>query len=493
MRLFVVIFFSCLIINSFAQGIDNLWLMGYENISGLPLGGTDFNFSGGSINISYHPRLMNFLRTNGVISNSSGNLLFSSNGVFIANANNDTMLNGSELNPSYYSTHNAEDGLNLSQANIVIPFPSDTSKYYLFHVTSDDYGVTYSALNLYYTIVDMSLDSGKGAVTLKNSILLNDSLVPGMLTACKHANGRDWWLISHQYNSNMFYKFLISTYGITGPFTQNIGSIRFSEVTQSQFSKDGRRYVNYEPGWNDLDLFDFDRCSGNFSNLVHIDFQDSAYIGGVAFSPSSNILYVSSTSYVYQFDLTAANVPASQTTVAVWDGFYSPQFPFATTFYLSQLAPDGKIYINCGNSTLDMHVINYPDSLGMACGVCQHCIHLPAFKGFTIPNYPNYFLGSETGTICDSLTSILERKKSVLKLEMFPNPITSENVTFTYSTLPKTGIILLFNLDGKEVAKYYLPQWSSMQHVKLPKVASGVYLARLEMNGEYFDVKFIVD
>jgi hypothetical protein len=59
--------------------------------------------------------------------------------------------------------------------------------------------------------------------------------------------------------------------------------------------------------------------------------------------------------------------------VATWDGFEENGF-FATTFYLAQLAPDGKIYINSNNGVSYLHVINNPDSLGLACDVCQHCV-----------------------------------------------------------------------------------------------------------------------
>ncbi|MCX6292390.1 MAG: hypothetical protein NT126_11600, partial [Bacteroidetes bacterium] len=388
----------------FSQGMNNLWVMGYSSWYGVPFGGTNMDFTGGNLNISYQNRIMYFQETNGIICDRNGNFLFSSNGNFIANSQNDTMVNGSGLNPTSFTAQTPNDslGLPLPQGNLIIPFPGDSMKYYLFHETFDDYGNTYCTLYLYYSVIDMVLDSGRGAVIQKNVILLSDSLVEGRLTACKHANGRDSWLICHQYNTNRYYKYLISPFGINGPYTQNIGVVR-GIWGQSVFSPDGNKFSYYEPSLGDLDIMNFDRCTGSFSNLIHIAINDSAGIGGVAFSPNSQVLYVSSMNYVYQFDVTSTNVASTKTTVAIYDGYYSPQPPLATVFYLSQLAPDGKIYINCGNSTIDMHVINYPDSLGLSCNLCQHCIHLPTFNAFTIPNHPNYFLGAETGSLCDTV------------------------------------------------------------------------------------------
>jgi hypothetical protein len=402
------------------------------------------------------------------------------------------MASGSGLNPCYYTTQSDSLGLNIPQANLIIPFPGDSNKYYLFHESSEDYGNTYCALNLYLSIIDMTLDGGLGMIIQKNNILFQDSLVEGRLTACKHANGRDWWLVTHQFNTDVYLKFLITPYGILGPFSQAIGVVRDISFGQVVFSPNGKKFAYYAPT-GDLDIMDFDRCTGDFTNPLHIDFNDSAYGAGVAFSPNSNVLYVSSMNYIYQFDMTAPNVNASQATVAVYDGFYSLYPPQQTTFYLSQLMADGKIYIISGNGTTDFHVINSPDSLGAACDVCQHCINVSGFNAATIPNYPNYFLGAELGSICDTITSITRLSEADLNFSVSPVPVISQNITISYNPSPESAAISIFNIDGKKVVEYHLPQWSSIQHIKLPKLSRGIYLARLISGSVTGNVKFVVE
>ncbi|MEL7222917.1 MAG: PKD domain-containing protein, partial [Bacteroidota bacterium] len=102
------------------------------------------------------------------------------------------------------------------------------------------------------------------------------------------------------------------------------------------------------------------------------------------------------------YDLWADDIEASRITVAEWDGF-ADEGIFSNTFYLAQLAPNGKIYINSNNGTKHLHVINQPDSLGLACEVCQHCVELPSWNSFSMPNFPNYRLGHEEGSPCDTL------------------------------------------------------------------------------------------
>ncbi len=474
--------------DSFGQGLTNLWMMGYNNLSGPPLGGTNIDFSSGSPNIYYVNRTMNFSRTNGIITNKTGNLLFSTNGIYIGNANGDTMVNGGGLNPGTYTTAQMNLGLAIAQANLIIPVPNDSMKYYLFHQTIDDGG--YLTYFFHTSLIDLELDSGRGAVVNKNDTLLTDVLVAGYVTGCKHANGRDWWVICHQYNSNKYFKFLVTPAGISGPFIQNIGKIMsIYGAGQVVFSPDGSKFAIYHAA-NDLDIMDFDRCTGNFSNCIHVVINNSMGAAGVAFSANSKVLYASSSDYIFQFDLTASNIPSTKTTVAVWDTFYSPSPPFATTFYLCELAPDGKIYISCGNGTDYLHVINYPDSVGLSCNVCQHCIHLPTYNAFTIPNFPNYFLGADSTSICDSLSSVpLLSKTDVVNI--FPNPATR----ILYATVNgnfKTKDVKVFNVFGQELR----PDFSSVHNgeyleLNVASYPGGIYFLELLSEKEKVVKRFV--
>src|SRR5262245_43445306 len=128
---------------AWSQGISNLWLMGKQSWYGPPFGGVDFDFYGGSLNINWHSRVMNFNENIGVICDKLGDFLFSSNGVWIANRINDTLVNGAGLNPGPWTSTRDSFGLTLPQGNLILPMPNNPSKYYLFHQTIDDYGVTF--------------------------------------------------------------------------------------------------------------------------------------------------------------------------------------------------------------------------------------------------------------------------------------------------------------------------------------------------------------
>ncbi|MCB8931213.1 MAG: hypothetical protein H6535_08930 [Bacteroidia bacterium] len=107
-----------------ANGLPKRW--------GYPGGQTLINFYNGTPALSYDSLEMDFNHTHGNISDVSGNLLFYTNGFYIADASNDTMQNGSGLNPGAYA--NAfSDGFMIPQGALIIPKPLSSSVYYMFH------------------------------------------------------------------------------------------------------------------------------------------------------------------------------------------------------------------------------------------------------------------------------------------------------------------------------------------------------------------------
>lgn len=71
------------------QGITNNWLMGYSSWGGSPFGQTRMNFFNGAPTISYDSLEMDFRHTQGNISNVTGNMMFYTNGYYLADATND--------------------------------------------------------------------------------------------------------------------------------------------------------------------------------------------------------------------------------------------------------------------------------------------------------------------------------------------------------------------------------------------------------------------
>ncbi len=413
MRYFILFFFFlCLSQYSIAQKRDNVWLLGQDSDSNVIYSGTVIDFETEPPDVYYEFRDVYFKQTNASICDTAGNLLFYTNGAFVSNYLNQIMENGEGLNPGAHSDDREGRGYILDQGAIILPVPESDSLYYLLHadkiVPGDEVGIWYSSEHLYYTLIDMAANGGLGKVIEKNQSVKEGVFEQGKLSATRHANGRDWWVLIRDFGTNAYYKYLVTPSDVVEKEVQSIGAdIPSPGVGQSVFSPDGSVYANLQMAgtYTDvkhLSIFQFDRCTGMLNNPEYIVYSDSAWAGGVAISPNSQYLYASSYLYVYQYDLWAADIEASRDTVAEWDGFVEDGF-FATTFYLAQLAPDGKIYINSNNGSRYLHVIEQPDLPGDSCQVCQHCLEMPSWNNASMPNFPNYRLGPLEGSPCDTL------------------------------------------------------------------------------------------
>ena len=189
----------------------------------------------------------------------------------------------------------------------------------------------------------------------------------------------------------------------------------------------------------------------------------------------------------------ASNIDSSKIKIATYDGFYSPQAPFATTFYLAQLASNGKIYINSTNGVQALHVINHPDSAGLACNLVQHGLALPAYNAFTIPNFPNYFSGADSGSLCDTLAlgiNNLELRMQNEKLAVYPNPV-QDNFQLQYTPSNKTQALEIVDVNGKVVIKRIIVQGSTQQQIDVSKLPKGIYVCKLQSDSKISSCKFV--
>jgi|SRR6185436_4587691 len=492
--IFIGMILSVNSLEALCQGKNFTWLLGYH-FSSASLEGR-INFTQNSYAILSEQRSIPFFDTQGNVSDENGNILMSSNGIFIANSTGDTMQNGSGLNPGQVAIDFASTGLPMPYANLFLPMPGDSNEYILFHQTVDY--MTGDSPDIFYSVVDMSLNGGLGQVISKNNVALNGSFGVG-LTACRHANGRDWWVIALSIDGSLIYEFLLTPGNINYIGVQNLQlqpSLGFGG--QPVFSPDGEKFAfrnGYVTGMNwylYMNLFSFDRCSGIFVLDTVINYSDSTIGYGTMFSPNSQYLYFATSQHIYQVNTDTSDIAASLQTVATNDTFLSAPPNLYTNFYLMYLAANGKIYLPSTGGVLDFHEINYPDNVGTACDVDLHNIHLPCFVVGTVPNHPNYYLGAKTGSPCDTLTSITEHEHN-FKFKIFPNPVTDGSFKIAY-LLPqnRNGMIEIFDVNGKKIYTRILPPWSTLQYLSIPKLADGVYNCVITSAGERVSKKLLV-
>ncbi|MFN8152714.1 MAG: T9SS type A sorting domain-containing protein [Bacteroidia bacterium] len=476
-----------------AQFYNHEWLIGY-----WPMQYSKGRISFDSTSYTYTSefRKMPFEGTQGNICDAQGNFLMSSNGVWIANANNDTMLNGSGLNPGPY-VNAFPNGLLIDHNNAFVPFPNDSSKFLLFHHTGSPNITNVPSLELFYSIIDMNLDSGLGGVdsNQKNVIIFQDTISWGF-ALCKHANGRDWWIVSVKDGSPIIHICLFSPNGIIINTTQVIGTFQngYGNVCNPAFSTDGGKFsfTIYDDSLtrnSSVVICDFDRCAGQMYNTRVVSVTSNQYLFGLSFSPNGKFIYTNTSGNIFQIDESTLAID----TVATYDGFSFPIPSAATTFFEQYLAANGKIYLTSGNGVQHLHEINYPDSAGLACDVQQHAVSLGVWHFRAVPNHPNYNLGPVVGSICDTLSVGLAETAHDFRFSISPNPVSDGVVKLTY-LLPqnKAGVLEVFDLTGQRVFSQQLPPWSTLQFLQLPELSNGLYTCVIRSGNEKTAKKLVV-
>ena len=304
---------------------------------------------------------------------NAGNLLFYGDATGIYNSNHTVMANGAGL----------LGNSSTSQGLIAVKQPGNNSIFYLFVINQNGGNNMYS-----YSIIDMTLAAGLGSVTVKNATLYIPSCEKQV--AVRHCNGRDVWIVSHEYNTNNFRSYLLTSSGLNlSPVITAIGETPgqgytngiLSTIGQMKISPDGKKLalavygasVPSTMGLGGFQLFDFDASSGVISNsLVLLNAQNSAgnpY--GIEFSADGTKLYgtgspsmTSIPGTLYQWDI------CQQFTAAIIASQYSINLGTNISVGALQRAINNKIYwakVGPGLSQ-NLHVINNPNATGAAMG-----------------------------------------------------------------------------------------------------------------------------
>ncbi|RYE16198.1 MAG: hypothetical protein EOP51_26255, partial [Sphingobacteriales bacterium] len=166
------------------------------------------------------------------ITDQNGNLLMYTDGVKVFNRLHQQMPNGFGLLGHSSST----------QTGLIVPQPGTDSVYFIFTTGNIQAPLCYSKVNI-------NLDNGLGDVTIKNEILKQNA--NEQLTAVKHANGIDYWVVSITpgvgngvMNPDTFNVFLVNNTGIiTTPisYINALTSVYVNHAGQMKFSPDGSK------------------------------------------------------------------------------------------------------------------------------------------------------------------------------------------------------------------------------------------------------------
>jgi WD40 repeat protein len=388
---------------------------------------------------------------------------------------------------------------NIFQLTLILP--KQASEYYVFTTGSSDdlylYSIQtglwqYAACDVlsYYT-VDMSMNEGRGQVTSINNIIYEGSepLSLDRMTAVRHANGRDWWLVKPHKNKQQMYTWLVTPTSVTLHEAVIQNPIQYDDRYvrgQITFSANGDKFamVHNQDSNQAVYVYNFDRCAGTFSNYRRIPIatrRKDDGLQGVAFSPNGNLLYVSSYFEVNQVDLN--DTTNNAITLIAKD---------APNLYAAlALADNGHIYVSNFHATHSyMSYIHQPNKKGLACDYREDGLHCQYTNLMNVPNVPNFKLGGLVGSPCDTLDKASPTPKHSSWV-LYPNPVNTKlKIAVPLSSTNSAAVSISTILGQQVVHETYSINASHEVELDVTALATGVYIVHAAVGAQNYVAKF---
>ena len=423
--LFIILLF-CLCSKGLAQKEDYNWILNFSNLDSNVV---DSEWIGSVINFNTLPPnfyrkssiTLDFRKTNAITSDSTGKIQFYSNGQAIYGADHEPIINGDTINYSpkwdWLTDPNEfgeikPTGFKIQQLLTIIPWPDDENRWMVLYQNYENIIDSTGYYELWQAEVVLNSEN-VFEVLEKDKVFNNKIHRHGMLTACQHANGRDWWVL--QSNRDTLYSFLIDPLGVQLDHIQILNFQIKRTFGQSKFSQDGSKFAYFGLPYQQVDddtfeanIFysNFDRFTGYLSEIETTSYETKLTVlnNGIEFSSSGKFLYVAERERILQFYTEQDSFLENPIVVGEWDGFICDNFSNNDVqFGLMQRGPDNRVYISGDQQCFYMHVIANPDKNGADCNFIQRAIRLESFHIGTVPNFNTLRLGPLDGSPCDTL------------------------------------------------------------------------------------------
>jgi len=422
------------------------------------------------------------------VSDSVGNLLFATNGIYVFDANGDTMQGGNGT-----LLAGDEDGGNRgssSQGAVTVKHPLNDSLYYVF-TTDDAISSTTNGFN--YALINIKANKGLGAVIKIQRLKRGTSLYRSteQCAATLHANGVDIWIVTHESDTKKLLAYLLTANGILDEALPVVSEIAFpvkaksdNERSSLAFSWDGKIACatthlgggNWHPSLG-VQFMSFDNTTGVFSHLTGIQNVNNMLneCRDIVFSPNGNRLYLSSTTQgrISQFDISTVNDSAKISASRI-------DYPITNSTWTSiKLGPDGRIYIIAGGSR-NIHRFN-GDVEGSVLSVDKNVIVVPGSSvGFGFPSM------YAPRTMNLPLSVVKEQRQDFFSL--YPNPVNDQiNVRINGVGAEK---FYLYDLVGKQI--YRNENVFTTASVDCLSIENGIYFAVILANGTIQKQKIVI-
>jgi len=415
------------------------------------------------------------------ISNSAGDLIMAGNQDYVYDSLGNVLID-------FFSNDTLQLINSPRQSALFLKLNDETNNYYFLNLKGTQWIGTppNTFLNnrtvLHY-LSKIKVDENGYNVVQMDTLWRNDTIVAGGIQACRHANGRDWWIFQSTFNQKQYLRGLLTPYSLTFDVYDGPGPDAFQNSGQNHFSSDGTKLFHYiTTSFRKMQIYDFDRCTGELSNFREMNFSNYIPFPPYDFtpfvlSPDASKIYMgrSNPGPEYSYQNIQVDVETGQMTVV------------GDTVFVPCLTPNLK-WVVTGYHAVPFTLVNKlnvytsPNELGQECGRIKdlYSLFIDGFRTEPI-EYANHLLGPIDGSSCDTLG--LNDETAIKKIEqfsfnVFPNP-GKEEINFA-TDLPMPVKLIIRDSQGKTVIENTFNQKLFSISTGLSELNAGIYFVELQ-------------
>jgi len=415
------------------------------------------------------------------ISNSDGDLIMASNQDYVYDSIGNVIID-------FFTNDSTQMLTSSRQTALFLKLNDSTDFYYFLNFKGTQWIATPPniLLNnrtvLHYLSKIKVNESGYEIMNL-DTFYRNDTILNSGIQACRHANGRDWWIFSSTFNQKQYLRGLLTPYGLNFEIYDGPGPDAFQNSGQNHFSSDGTKLFHYiTTSFRKMQIYDFDRCTGELSNFREMNFSNYIPFPPYDFtpfvlSPDASKIYMgrSNPGPEYSYQNIQVDVETGQMTVV------------GDTVFVPCLTPNLK-WVVTGYHAVPFTLVNKlnvytsPNELGQECGRIKdlYSLFIDGFRTEPI-EYANHLLGPIDGSSCDTLG--LNDETAIKKIEqfsfnVFPNP-GKEEINFA-TDLPMPVKLIIRDSQGKTVIENTFNQKLFSISTGLSELNAGIYFVELQ-------------
>jgi gliding motility-associated-like protein len=245
-----------------------------------------------------------------------------------------------------------------AQSVVAVPYPNDETLYYIF--TTEEVGTGTGNFEFKYSVFDIKLNNGIGAIAEKN--------IPLFSKSTERITANNNWVVIHEYGNNNFRAYPLTATGLGNAVVSSLGtdhSTAAPEYAQGymKFSGDGTKLAvaiaEGPTGPNYVDVFEWDNNLGEVIDFRQLDLTADGALGqvyGVEFSPGGSKLFAtvktSGSSMIMEYRADTLSLMRS----------INPIMSTGGELGAIQIAPNSQLYVAVNGSN-NLGVINVnPDT-----------------------------------------------------------------------------------------------------------------------------------